>query len=276
MNIVKNYLNALKIFHNQSFENNEKRLKACKHFITTHQLEEPIQKAIFHQIEQKFHSQKGKNKKIFKQDCFILLAQYIDFHWYYKFPIYKNEIDLEKDVNLKTLKQVKKTHHILFNYIVLNEGTLFRYYNSIRKRVHYVLKKPAAHTIGMRTIYCKLEIIALLNEINEEISIAYGNVIKLQINSIIRTKEHQQHLVNLGYSAASMSSHSCGYAIDIERSWYLLNNKKLFLSIQKTIDMYQKRGIIHLINEGNIWHICLNPSYIHHYQMKTDYWKKDL
>ena len=67
------------------------------------------------------------------------------------------------------------------------------------------------------------------NEINEEISLDYGNVIKLQVNSIIRTQEHQNHLVSLGYSAASMSSHSCGYAIDIERSWYLLNNKKLFL-----------------------------------------------
>lgn len=276
MSVVENYLNALKTLNKQSFDSNQKRLIACKNFIDTYQFDASIQKAIFNQIEGNFLIQKEKNRKKFKKDCFILLAQYIDFRWYQSFPNYKNESDLKNDSKLNTLKQIKKTHVILFNYIVLNEGFLFRYYNSFRKRVHYIFKKPTAHTIGMRTTYCKLEIIALLNEINKEISIDYGNVIKLQINSIIRTKEHQEHLVKLGYSAASMSSHSCGYAIDIERSWYLLNNKELFLSIQKVIDHYQKKEIIHLIDEGNIWHICLNPNYIEYYQMEISLWTKSL
>lgn len=138
MNVINNYLNALKKLNNKSFENNEKRLIACKNFIQTYQVEASIQKAIFNQIEQKFLIQKKHNKKSFKKDCFILLAQYIDFHWYRSFPNYKNDLALKNDPKLNTLKQIKKNHVILFNYIVLNESSLFRYYNSFRKRVHYI------------------------------------------------------------------------------------------------------------------------------------------
>ncbi len=198
----------------------------------------------------------------------------IDFYWYKTYPTYQSDWNIENDKKLFSLKNLEKKYHINFQYNLLKEGKWYRYYNGIRKRVYSLLQNPASHTIGMRTGFCKLEILALLNEINEEISKDYGKVIKLQINSIIRTQQHQQHLVNLGYTAAKISSHPTGYAVDIERSWYLLHNKKLFLMVEKVLTNYQQKNIINLIDEGIIWHICLNPSYIQTYQSKINSWKK--
>ena len=126
----------------------------------------------------------------------------------------------------------------------------------------------------MRTAHIKVELLGLLNEISVFISEQYGRTIKIQVNSLIRTIEHQEQLIKIGFTFSKFSSHCNGYAVDIERKWYVMNDRVLFGIIDSCLKMYAEKGIINLIDEGIVWHICLNPDYLKTYQIEVENWNK--
>ncbi len=207
-----------------------------------------------------------------KSKLLIYLLQHIEYFWYKDFTIIENTEEVLQATPIYKLDTLRKKYQILFQYRHFKKGLLSRSQNGLRKRIDIMRKNPAGNTIGMQTGYCRIEIMALLNEINENISMAYGKQIKLQVNSILRTLENQQQLINIGYNATSFSSHCLGYAVDIERKWYAINNKKLFRIIKSCLEEYHQKGLINLINEGIVWHICLSPSFLNEYQQKATKW----
>lgn len=208
-----------------------------------------------------------------KEKMVIHLRQYFDYRWYKDHPVYHNDVALEKDHACWPLTKLKQHYSLHFQYRPLKKGPFGRHQNAIRKRLDTINRNPGASTIGMKTVSSRLEIMALINEMNEKIVQAYGEPLNLQINSIIRTTEHQQQLIDIGYNATLFSAHCVGYAIDIERRWYAIHNKTLFHCIDQVLIDYHEKGIINLIDERIVWHLCLNPDYIEYYKAKAENWK---
>lgn len=202
----------------------------------------------------------------------IYLLQYIEYFWYKDFTVFENMEELFQDASIYKLDSLRKKYQLLFQYRHLKTGLLSRSQNGVRKRIDIIRRNPAGNTIGMQTGYSRVEIMVLINEINANISTAYGKQIKLQVNSILRTSENQQNLINIGYNATFFSSHCVGYAIDVERKWYALNDRRLFKIIRNCLSIYHEKEIINLIDEGVVWHVCLNPKHIKEYQQKANNW----
>ncbi|GJD20967.1 hypothetical protein RIVM261_059230 [Rivularia sp. IAM M-261] len=198
----------------------------------------------------------------------ILLEQQIERYWYGDYSAYENDTDIQNDKELIDLKDsLKIKNRIWFTLTILNEDSFFKLFNYIHRKIRCLSNHPAKGTVGMRITKCKPAIIALLNEINQNINECIGQAkpTKLQINSILRTVVHQKHLSSLGYWAPATTSHARGYAADIEREWYFKEEPKLFQVIQEILHQYYEQSIINLIEEDQVWHVCLNPQCIEYY-----------
>ncbi|NJR14970.1 MAG: hypothetical protein HC785_04220 [Calothrix sp. CSU_2_0] len=204
----------------------------------------------------------------------ILLEQQVERYWYVNHPVYENDADINNDKELIDLVYSKKTkNRILFEFTILREGSSYRLFNYIHRKIRCLLNHPAKRTAGMRITKCKPATIALLNEINQNINerIGRAKTIKLQVNSILRTVVHQKYLSSLGYWAPTTTSHTKGYAADIEREWYFQEEPQIFQLIEEVLHEYYEQNIINLIDEEQVWHICLNPEYIKHYGQLFEY-----
>lgn len=198
----------------------------------------------------------------------ILLEQQIERYWYANYSVYDNDADVHNDKELIDLAYSRKIkNRVLFTFTILNEDSFYKLSNYINRKIRCLLNHPAKGTVGMKIIKCKPSIIALLNEITQNITerIGIARPIKLQVNSVLRTVVHQRHLSSLGYWAPATTSHARGYAADIEREWYFQEKPKLFKVIQEILNEYYEKNIINLIDEERVWHICLNPQCIEHY-----------
>lgn len=200
----------------------------------------------------------------------ILLQQQVELRWYADFPRYLNSGSLETDPQLYDLTRSPSCYLLKFSFTPLREGGMYRLINGIQRRMRVWRNHPAGGTVGMKVTECKLEMIALLNQICDRVEGEVGKSIYLQINSIIRTLEHQKYLASLGYWASPRTTHSTGYAADIEREWYYRNDRQLFDAIEQVLEDYQSRSVLNVINEQQVWHICLNPKWIKYYQNSLD------
>ncbi|NES24763.1 MAG: hypothetical protein F6K41_39105 [Symploca sp. SIO3E6] len=202
----------------------------------------------------------------------ILLKQQVEICWYDGFDRYLNSDQIDCDRQLYDLTSRPPRYHLNFSFTVLQEAGIHRFLNSLKRRLRLLLNHPAGGTVGMKTVRCKLAIIALLNQLSDDVGKLCRRSVSLQVNSIIRTVEHQQHLAGLGYWAPQTTSHSTGYAVDIEQAWYAKNDRQLFEGIQLVLEDYARRLHLNVIDEERIWHICLNPQLIEFYENRLSLW----
>jgi hypothetical protein len=69
--------------------------------------------------------------------------------------------------------------------------------------------------------------------------------------------QHQHRLRSLGYAAVLPSSHCVGFACDVEMHWFRRfdqDNLLACLLIER-----QEAGQLNVIDEGQAWHLCVNP-----------------
>ncbi len=203
----------------------------------------------------------------------ILLQQQVEVRWYEEFPRYVDEDDLKRDRQLYDLTTRPCGYHLNFSFIALCETGIHRLLSPLKRRIRVWQNHPAGGTVGMKTVQCKPSTIGLLNQISEDVGKVCGRSVSLQINSIIRTRQHQKHLASLGYWAPQTSTHSTGYAVDIEQAWYAKNDRLLFSGIQVVLEDYFRRSILNVIDEERVWHICLNPKFIEFYENRASLWK---
>lgn len=189
----------------------------------------------------------------------ILLRQQIEQSWYRGFPRYRDGEELAGDPQLTCLTEISIP--VKFQFTVLRERGRQRWLSRVRRQLRIWRNHPAGGTVGMKVTRCRPEMVRLLNQICDRSSSRYGNPVSLQVNSLIRTLNHQQHLASLGYWAPFNTTHATGYAADLEREWYLKNQPRLFQVINKVLDDYQQQGILNVIHEIRVWHICLNPGW---------------
>ena len=82
-------------------------------------------------------------------------------------------------------------------------------------------------------------------------------------HSTVRSVSHQRHLQTLGYSALLPSSHCSGWAADIEMAW--LQHQGTADALRSVLLDYRDRDVLNVIDEGQAWHVCLNPALATHY-----------
>jgi hypothetical protein len=105
------------------------------------------------------------------------------------------------------------------------------------------------------------EAVALINQLAFEFAAAAKpGTPPLWVTSTVRSVEHQRHLSELGYSALLPSAHCAGYATDLELRWFERFGESHTLAA--VLLEHQSRGEINVIDEGQAWHVCINPETI--------------
>ncbi len=74
---------------------------------------------------------------------------------------------------------------------------------------------------------------------------------------MVRSVEHQHRLRSLGYAAVLPSSHCAGYACDLEITWFRRFDPDNVLG--RILRERQEAGQLNVIDEGQAWHLCVNP-----------------
>jgi hypothetical protein len=197
-----------------------------------------------------------------KKLIFNYLLASIEYEWYGQTLLYTDSILMNGTHDLIDLRLLPEGQ-AKFKFVETKKGVFSRFENAYRVRRDKIINAPSKNTIGMRTPFLKNELFLFLNDFVGIISQRLGSRLSLQVNSLLRTIEHQKQLNAIGYSLSAFSAHSTGFAADIERAWYLENNKLVYETINDELMRLQRSEAINLIDEGSVWHVSLNPYYYH-------------
>jgi len=118
---------------------------------------------------------------------------------------------------------------------------------------------PAARprTAGMRFTRSRPAVVAVVNQIASELAAALPQTPRLWVTSMVRSVQHQLRLRSLGYAAVLPSSHCVGYACDLEMHWFRRFDQDNLLA--RLLFERQEAGQLNVIDEGQAWHLCVNP-----------------
>jgi hypothetical protein len=121
------------------------------------------------------------------------------------------------------------------------------------------------HSSGLSYDRARPAVVALLDDVARRFAAAvprwqHG----LWVNCLVRSEAVQDHLRDLGYSAATSSSHCAGYAADVEMAW--LDRHGRAAPLQEILLGLRDAGTINLIDEGQAWHVCLSPVWVSSYE----------
>jgi hypothetical protein len=119
---------------------------------------------------------------------------------------------------------------------------------------------------GLSFALARPAMVGLLTEIATTFAEAAGGWQRgLWVNCIVRSMEGQQRLRDLGYSAFLPSAHCVGYAADLEMAW--LRRNGVAEPLQQVLAGYRDAGVVNVIDEGQAWHVCLNPASVRRYEL---------
>ncbi len=74
-----------------------------------------------------------------------------------------------------------------------------------------------------------------------------------------RSVAHQHRLRSLGYPAVLPTPHCVGYAVDVEMAWFRRFRGRLGALACLLLER-QDSGDANIIDEGQVWHVCVNPA----------------
>jgi hypothetical protein len=188
----------------------------------------------------------------------ILLLHQIDIAWWSCVVPYANSEAVNSASELLKLSELQEADALRFRFGVQPVGWWGRGRDYVLKRV---TPRRRPRVSGMKFLVARGEIVVVLNEIADALKErAPTGTPPLWVNSIVRSVEHQRHLGDLGYFALLPSSHCSGYSADVEMTWY-----KTFGAadaLQTILIEYRDRGVLNVIDEGQAWHLCLNPDHV--------------
>lgn len=192
----------------------------------------------------------------------ILLLQLIDIAWWASAPDFATDDDVTGSPDMVNLVTARARGHVDFAFKVGSD----RFSRRIRNHaVHRLRPNREPRTSGLALPYLRPELLALLNEISMRLrkSVA-GPRPALWVTSLTRSVAHQRHLQTLGYSAFLPSAHCRGWAADIEMQY--LDRFHASGLLQRILVDYRDAGVLNVIDEGRVWHVCLSPDFTDHYR----------
>jgi hypothetical protein len=185
----------------------------------------------------------------------ILLLAQIDLVWWSGTPAFALDADVMRSGELVDLMPLRSEKMLRFQYCAQPTGLPGRARDWAQRQV---LPNIRPRTAGLSFTRSRPAVIAVVNQIAEELAAALPpGTPRLWVTSTVRSVQHQHRLRALGYAAVLPSSHCVGYACDLEMQWYRQFDGDNVLA--RLLLERQEAGQLNVIDEGQAWHLCVNP-----------------
>ncbi|PRZ41141.1 hypothetical protein CLV47_11117 [Antricoccus suffuscus] len=188
----------------------------------------------------------------------VHLLSALDAMWWGRSAAFVTNADVAGSDELVDLRVLRRRHKIHFRFRVQAEDLPRRV---VRAAIRRTAPGFTPTTIGMKLPYGRPEIVALLNDCALELAArAAPRSPRLWVNSIARSTAYQDELRAYGYVAATSSAHCAGWAADVEMEW--MRRRGMGTLLEGVLSRRASEGQINLIDEGQAWHVCVNPSFV--------------
>lgn len=184
----------------------------------------------------------------------ILLLSQIDSVWWRGAIPFASDADVLSSTELVDLRPLRSAKMLEFRYRAQPGGLPGRARDWAQ---HKVLPAIRPRLAGLRFTRSRPVVIAAVNQIARDFAAALPRSPRLWVTSLVRSVEHQHRLRALGYAAVLPSSHCAGYACDLEIDWFRRfdpGNMLATILLER-----QEAGQLNVVNEGRVWHFCINP-----------------
>jgi hypothetical protein len=193
-------------------------------------------------------------------DLLALVRNYlysqVDVMWWEQTDSYSTDADVWRSSELVNLDGLRRRGRLGFGYRRQARTLPVRVARAAERRI-WPDGKP--HTAGLRFARARPAAVGLLNGLAADFArAAPPGTPPLFVTSLARSVEHQHRLRALGYPAVLPSAHCVGYAVDIEMSWFRHFSADRVLA--HLLRQRQERGDANVIDEGQVWHVCVNPA----------------
>jgi hypothetical protein len=185
----------------------------------------------------------------------ILLLSQIDTVWWGRTEAYHRDADVLRAADLVDLAGLRRAGRLSFRYRSQATTMPARLARAATRRL-WPGHQP--HTAGLRFSRARPALVALLDQVAAGFAARVpAGTPPLWVTSLARSVEHQLRLRALGYPAVLPSAHCVGYAADVEMAWH-----RRFGADRALAGVLLERraaGELNVIDEGQVWHICLHP-----------------
>jgi hypothetical protein len=191
----------------------------------------------------------------------ILLLQQVEVLWWGSVPPFLDDDAVLSSPELVSLATLRRRGLLAFHYRV---GT-----NALPRRARdYAMRRWAPgrepRSSGLSHPLARPAMVAVLNEVAGRFAQAAPHWPGgLWVNCIVRSTSGQLRLQQLGYSALLPSAHCTGWAADLEMDW--LRRHGVAGALQDVLTDYRDDGVLNVIDEGQAWHVSLNPAAVDGY-----------
>ena len=185
----------------------------------------------------------------------IFLLSQIDSAWWQGTAPFVSHADVLCSAELVDLRPLRSAKMLLFQYRAQPAGLPGRARDWAQRQA---LPAVRPHTAGLRFTRSRPAVVAVVNQIASELAAALPpRTPQLWVTSMVRSLQHQRRLRSLGYAAVLPSSHCVGYACDLEMHWFRRFDQDNLLA--GLLFERQAAGQLNVIDEGQAWHLCVNP-----------------
>lgn len=188
----------------------------------------------------------------------IHLLSALDAAWWSDAKTFATDDEVQGSAELVDLRALRWGREINFGFRVQAHDVPRRIIRAAVRRTAPLLT-PA--TIGMKLPYGRPEVVALLNDCALELAArSPARSPRLWVNSMARSTAYQNELRTFGYLAADSSAHCVGWAADVEMDW--MCRRGMGALLEEILCRRAEEGQINLIDEGQAWHVCVNPRFV--------------
>lgn len=185
----------------------------------------------------------------------IFLLSLIDSVWWSGTAPFVSDADVLCSTELVDLRSLKSARVLEFQYRAQQDRLPGR---ALAWAQRQALPAIRPRTAGLRFTRSRPAVVAIVNQIACELAAALPpRTPRLWVTSMVRSVQHQHHLRALGYAAVLPSSHCVGYACDVEMRWFRQFDEDDLLA--RLLLERQEAGQLNVIDEGQAWHLCVNP-----------------
>jgi len=185
----------------------------------------------------------------------ILLLSQVDSMWWSGAAPFFSDNDVLRSAELVDLAPLRSARVLRFQYRSQSVGFPARARDWAQRQA---LPTIRPHTAGLRFTRSRPPVVAVLNQVAHELAAGLPpRTPRPWVTSMVRSVQHQHRLRSLGYAAVLPSSHCVGYACDVEMQWFRRFDQDSLLA--RLLLERQEAGQLNVIDEGQAWHLCVNP-----------------
>ena len=185
----------------------------------------------------------------------IFLLSQIDSVWWSRTAPFVSDTDVLRSTELVDLTPLRSAKMLRFQYRTQSAGLPGRARDWAQRQA---LPTIRPRTAGLRFTRSRPAVVAVVNQIAGELAaVLPPETPRLWVTSMVRSVQHQHRLRSLGYAAVLPSSHCVGYACDVEMQWFRRFDQDNLLA--RLLLERQEAGQLNVIDEGQAWHLCVNP-----------------